>query len=270
MISHGVKDSLSSYHCASFNIDSTSHKRNPERVNLVWLEAHADEKGIAWVDTICVLTTADLFLVEPPERRKYETPKFELKAARLKFSSNDDWDLKGFYGSFDPTKNAFAQLSPIWGGAIVDGPAPEAMPLFEPAAWSSVLYWPVAAIESLSANVLKSDRYRLSHPRGGLANTTGWIFNALDHIDDSLEISKASFYFHDVDDMSVLSGVVVDYTNQKQLQYDYCGAGMLVQTWVPSRGRMSVSSRFRRVLRIERASHSARWVCDSLSRRRRT
>lgn len=227
VVFHGVKDS--SYQSATFNIDS-SRKNNPERVNLVWLEAHADDAGMAWVDTIRILTTADLMIVEPSERRKYDK-SFELKAAKPK--SKGDWDLKGFYGSFDHTKKAFAQLSPIWGRAAADDPAPKAMSLFEPAAWASVLSWPIAAIDGLSDHVNKGDLYRISHPRGGLTNTTGWLFNALDHIDDSWEISKSYFYFKNVDDMSVLSGVAVDYSNKKQLQYGNCGAGMLVQTWEP-------------------------------------
>lgn len=225
---HGVKDS--GYQSSSFNIDS-SRKNNPERVNLVWLEAHADAAGRAWVDTMRVVTPQDLFIVEPSERLKYNN-SFELKATRPK--SSDDWDLKGFYGSFDPSEKAFAQLSPIWGRAAVDDPMPKSLALFEPEAWSSVLAWPIASIDGLTGHVHRGDKYRLSHPRGGLSNTTGKLFNALDHIDESWEIKKTYFYFNNLGDMSVLSGVAVDYTNNKQLQHGKCGPGMLVQTWEPS------------------------------------
>ncbi|KAK2593759.1 hypothetical protein QQS21_008520 [Conoideocrella luteorostrata] len=226
---HGVKGS--SYQSASFNIDS-SRRSNPERVNLVWLEAHADEAGSAWVDTIRVVTTGDLLIVEPSKRLKYNK-SFELKATKP--GSGSDWDLRGFYGSFDPTRNAFAQLSPIWGRAVADSPAPQAMPLFEPEAWNSVLSWPISAVDGLIDHLSKGDRYRLSHPRGSLTNTTGKPFNALDYIDESWVISSASFYFKDVGDISVLSGVAVDYSNNKQLQHGQCGAGMMVQTWEPAK-----------------------------------
>lgn len=225
---HGVK--ASSYQSASFNIES-GRRNNPERISLVWLEAHADEGGKAWVDTVRVVTTRDLFIVEPAERLKYNK-SFELKATKPK--SGEDWDLKGFYGSFDPSEKAFAQLSPIWGRAAVDDPAPKAMPLFEPAAWSSVLSWPIAAIDSFSSHLDKGDSFRLSHPQGSLDNTTGKLFNALDHIDQSWVIKRADFYFNDLGDMSVLAGIAVSYTNNKQLQHGKCGAGMLVQTWEPS------------------------------------
>lgn len=169
--------------------------------------------------------------MEPAERLKYNK-SFELKATKP--SSRKDWDLKGFYGSFDPSENAFAQLSPIWGSAAVDDPAPKAMPLFEPEAWSTVLSWPIDTIDSLSSHLDKGDNYRLSHPRGSLANTTGKPFNALDHIDESWVIKKAYFYFNDLDGMSALVGIAVDYKNNKQLQHGKCGPGMLVQTWEPS------------------------------------
>lgn len=226
---HGIKGAT--YQNASLNIDS-SRRNNPERVSMVWLEAHADEGGSAWVDTIRVVTTGDLLIVEPPEKLKYNK-LFELKGVRPK--SSDDWDLKGFYGSFDPTRKAFAQLGPIWGRAAVDDPAPKAMPLFEPAAWSSVLGWPIAAIDSLSDHLHRGDTYRLSHPRGCLTNATGKLFNALDYIDESWVISKVDFYFKNVGEISVLAGVAVDYTNNKQLQHGNCGAGMLIQTWEPAK-----------------------------------
>lgn len=225
---HGVKGS--SYQSASFNIESGG-RNNPERVNLVWLEAHADEAGKAWVDTLRIVTSRDLFIVEPAERLKYNN-SFQLKATKPK--SGGDWNLKGFYGSFDPSEKAFAQLSPIWGRAAVDDPAPKAMPLFEPAAWSSVLSWPIPTIDSFSSHLDRGDRYRVSHPRGSLTNTTGKLFNALDHIDESWVIKKADFYFNNLGDMSVLAGIAVDYKNNKQLQHGKCGPGMLVQTWEPS------------------------------------
>lgn len=225
---HGVQDS--SYQSASFNIES-GRGNTPQRINLVWLEAHADEAGKAWVDTIRIVTPHDLFIVEPAERLKYNK-SFELKATKP--TSRKDWDLKGFYGSFDTSENAFAQLSPIWGSAAVEDPAPKAMPLFEPEAWPTVLSWPIATIDSLSSHLEKGDNYRLSHPRGNLANTTGKPFNALDHIDESWVIKKASFYFNNLGDMSALVGITVDYKNNKQLQHGKCGPGMLVQTWEPS------------------------------------
>ncbi|KAJ2993958.1 hypothetical protein NUW58_g1681 [Xylaria curta] len=228
---HGVKNS--SYQSETFNIDS-SRMNNPENVSMVWLEAHADEAGSAWVDTIRVATSSDLFLVEPSERLKYNK-SFELKSTRPK--SSHDWDLKGFYGSFDTTQMAFAQLGPIWGRAAADDPAPKAISLFEPAAWSSVLKWPITAIDSLSDHLDKGDTYRLSHPRGSLTNAAGKLFNALDYIDESWVISKADFYFNNVGDVSVLSGVAVEYTNNKHLQHGKCGAGMLVQTWEPAKNK---------------------------------
>jgi hypothetical protein len=225
---HGVKGS--SYQSASFNIES-GRRNNTERVNLVWLEAHADEAGKPWVDTLRIVTSHDLVIVEPAERLKYNK-SFELKATKPK--SGENWDLKGFYGSFDPSEKAFAQLSPIWGRAAVDDPAPKAMPLFESAAWSSVLSWPIPIIDSFCSHLDRGDRYRLSHPRGSLANTTGKPFNALDHIDESWVIERADFYFNNLGDMSVLAGIAVDYKNNKQLQHGKCGPGMFVQTWEPS------------------------------------
>ncbi|GAW13598.1 hypothetical protein ANO14919_029850 [Xylariales sp. No.14919] len=177
------------------SIDS-SRKNNPERVSVVWLEAHTDEAGSAWVDTIRVVTNGDLLLVEPSERLKYNK-SYELKAARPK--SSDDWDLKGLYGLFDLTQKAFARLSPVWGRAVADDPAPKAMPLFEPG---------------------RLGHLGLSHPHGGLTNTAGKLFNALDYIDESWVISKADFYLNNVGDISVLSGIAVECTNDKQLQHD--------------------------------------------------
>ncbi|KAH0174052.1 hypothetical protein KCU67_g971, partial [Aureobasidium melanogenum] len=222
---HGIKDS--SYQSTSFNVNS-GPKDDPDRVNLVWLEAHADDTGKAWVDTLRVLSSRDLLVVEPTERLKYNT-SFELKAAKPK--SGGDWELKGFYGSFHPSEKAFAQLSPIWGTTAIDDPVPKAMPLFESAAWPSVLSWPTSAIDSLSSHLTKGDKYRLSHPRGSLANTSGRLFNALDHIDESWVMEKADFYFSDLEGTSVLAGIAVDYENGKQLQHGNCNPRMLVQTW---------------------------------------
>nr|RBQ86854.1 hypothetical protein FVER53263_13019 [Fusarium verticillioides] len=225
---HGVKGS--SYQSSSFNIDA-ARKNNPERVNLLWLEAHADEAGKAWVDTIRIATSGDLFIVEPAERLKYNK-SFELKATKPK--SGGDWELKGFYGSFEESEKAFAQLSPIWGKTAIDDPVPKAMPLFDSAAWTSVLHWPISTIDSLSSHLDRGDSYRLSHPRGSLANTSGTPFNALDHIGDNWELIKVDFYFKNLDDMSVLAGIAADYTNGKQLQHGNCGSGLLIQTWSPS------------------------------------
>ncbi|KAF4946253.1 hypothetical protein FGADI_11330 [Fusarium gaditjirri] len=225
---HGVKGS--SYQSSSFNIDA-ARKNNPERVNLLWFEAHADEAGKAWVDTIRIATSGDLFIVEPAERLKYNK-SFELKATKPK--SAGDWELKGFYGSFEESEKAFAQLSPIWGRTAIDDPAPKAMPLFDSAAWSSVLSWPTSMIDSLSSHLHRGDSYRLSHPRGSLANTSGTPFNALDHISEDWELKKVAFCFKNLDDMSVLAGIAADYTNGKQLQHGNCGSGLLIQTWSPS------------------------------------
>ncbi|CAG7557898.1 unnamed protein product [Fusarium equiseti] len=225
---HGVKDS--SYQLSSFNIES-GRKGNPDSVNMIWLEAHADENGKAWVDTLRVVTTSDLLIVEPADRLKYNT-SFELKATKPK--SNGVWDLKGFYGSFDPSEKAFAQLSPIWGRTAVDDPAPKAIPLFLPAAWKPVLSWPILTIESLSRHVHRGNNFRFSCPRGKLDNCTGAHFNALDYIDESWVIGKVEFCFTDAGDTSVLAGIAVEYKNGKQLQHGNCGPKMFVQTWEPS------------------------------------
>lgn len=230
VIFHGVKDPF--YQSISLNMDAGG-RRNPERVNLVWLEAHEDEAGSAWVDAIRVITTHDLLAVEPSNRLTHNK-SLELRSAKPKSSTN--WDFKGFYGSFDPTHKAFAQLSPIWGQTVVESPAePKAMPLFEPAAWSSVLNWPIAMMEGLNDHVHKSDAYRFSHPRGNLTNTTGKLFNALNVISASWVIRKVYFYFNDLGDMSVLSGVSVFYHNDQHLQYGLCGSEMSIQSWEPSK-----------------------------------
>ncbi|KAF4943986.1 hypothetical protein FSARC_14799 [Fusarium sarcochroum] len=213
-----------------FNIDA-GRRNTPERVSLLWLEAHADEAGKAWVDTIRIATSGDLFIVEPIERFKYNN-SFDLKATKPK--SGGDWELKGFYGSFDESEKAFAQLSPIWGRTAIDDPAPKAMPLFDSAAWRSVLSWPISTIDSLSNHLDRGDNYRLSYPRGSLANTTGTPFNALDHIDENWVLEKADFYFENLKDMSVLVGLSADYTIGKQLQYGKCSSSMPVQTWRPA------------------------------------
>jgi hypothetical protein len=140
------------------------------------------------------------------------------------------WDLKGFYGSFDEEKKAFAQLSPVWGRAALDAPGSNAPPLFDTDSWATVLSWPSSVSDCLRPYLSWGNTYRLSKPIGSLEQTTGQPFNALEHIKPSWVIAKAHFFFLD---SSVLSGIAVEYTNGKQLQHGKCGSEMLVRTWEP-------------------------------------
>lgn len=190
-----------------------------EKVCVVGLESHADASGNIWVDTMRMGSTLDVWAVEPPKRFK-DNRRFEIKAPRP--SGNENWDLKGFYGSFDPKEKGFTQLGPIWGKEAADEPTPVAYSLFDAATWPTVEDWPLSIVDSMKFHHHRGDNFRLSPLHGMLTNSTGTPFNALDSVDTDWILKKATFFFIEYSSLVILSGVSVDYTNGKQLQYGKC------------------------------------------------
>ncbi|CVL12395.1 uncharacterized protein FPRN_03601 [Fusarium proliferatum] len=212
-ILHGTKDQ---------QFQTSSYSLQPqEKVCFVGIESHTDNLGSIWIDTIRVGTNRDIWVVEAPKRfTQHHT--YAAKAPRP--MGDNEWDLKGFYGSFDTTLgvNGITQLGPIWGREAMDEPAPEYWPLFDADAWPGVYDWPIGLVDSMKFHHHRGTQFRLSPMHGHLNNSSGIPFNALDIIDKYWILKKVTFFFTTHSEMSVLSGISADYTNKKQLQYGKC------------------------------------------------
>ncbi|KAH8807212.1 hypothetical protein F5884DRAFT_899650 [Xylogone sp. PMI_703] len=209
-----------------------------EKVCFIGLESHTDTTRNIWVDTMHMGSTLNIWVVEPPKRFK-DNKKFEIKAPRP--SGNDSWDLKGFYGSFDPKEKGFTQLGPIWGKEAVDEPTPAACSLFDAVTWPTVQDWPLSIVDSMKFHHHRGDNFRISPLHGLLANSIGTPFNALDSIDTDWIFKKASFFFIEFSGSVILSGVSVDYMNGKQLQYGKCNpSAKSIISWEPGLNKREV------------------------------
>lgn len=133
IISHGNTDGRNQSVSYDFQFE--------DNVCFMGLESHADASGNIWVDTMRMGSTLNVWVVEPSKRFK-DNRMYEAKAPRP--SGNDNWDLKGFYGSFDPKEKGFTQLGPIWGKEAADEPTPAAYSLFDAATWPNVQEWPLS------------------------------------------------------------------------------------------------------------------------------
>ncbi|KAG4255468.1 hypothetical protein FPRO04_04000 [Fusarium proliferatum] len=227
-ILHGTKDQ---------QFQTSSYSLQPqEKVCFVGIESHTDTLGSIWIDTIRIGTNRDIWVVEAPKRfaqhRTYAT-----KAPRP--MGDNEWDLKGFYGSFDASlgANGITQLGPIWGREAMDEPAPDYWPLFDSDAWLGVYDWHIGLVDSMKFHHHRGTQFRLSPMHGHLNNSSGIPFNALDIIDKYWILKKFTFFFTTSSEMLVLSGVSADYTNKKQLQYGKCDpSATAIVPWDPQMG----------------------------------
>ncbi|KAF4466990.1 hypothetical protein FALBO_6139 [Fusarium albosuccineum] len=192
--------------------------------------------GSIWIDALRVGTNRDIWVVEPPKRfNQYRT--YATKAPRP--MGDDDWDLKGFYGSFEASSgtNGIVQLGAIWGREPVDEPAPEPWPLFDTNTWPTVYDWPINMVDSMRFHHHRGEDFRLSPMHGSLDNSSGIAFNALDVIEQSWVLKKATFFFTESGGSVVLSGISADYQHGKQLQYGKCSpSATSTILWEPESG----------------------------------
>ncbi|CAO2650018.1 Nn.00g013100.m01.CDS01 [Neocucurbitaria sp. VM-36] len=204
-----------------------------EIIKSVMMEAHQigpETNGPSCIDLIALASNRAIGLYASPSRRTYKY------WGVMELSPGDDWDLRGFYGSYHPT-SGLQMLGVIWSnekpGDLSLNPG---FSLYQEKAAN-------IAVEKLRDATLKHSTkgadFRLSVLAGDSSSVmrqSSQVFNALDSIDKTWKIQSLTAYFASSTN-GILNGLQVDYSNGKQLKHGKC-EGAETEKWTTSGSRV--------------------------------